>query len=159
MRFLVIFLVLFLSSCSTEDIIDSEFSCSVDYIEFTSSTNAIVKFDVSHMGESASYFVDAAYVTNGNDYYIGDSLVNILGFSSKGSSATFDFEYGSSLGPFCMELFEAIPMHSHDAFAATAERSDTSKGVGRWKITKKSKIDRVNINEGNSLHSEEIRGK
>ena len=35
-----------------------------------------------------------------------------------------------------MELFSAIPMHSHDAFNAEADRVDYSKNVGKWKVKK-----------------------
>ena len=35
-----------------------------------------------------------------------------------------------------MELFSAIPMHSHDAFNAEADRVDSNKNVGKWKVKK-----------------------
>ena len=67
---------------------------------------------------------------------IGDKLIYVNNFLAKDQKATFDFYYGENLGPFCMELFSAIPMHSHDAFNAEADRVDYSKNVGKWKVKK-----------------------
>jgi hypothetical protein len=35
-----------------------------------------------------------------------------------------------------MELFSAIPMHTHDAFNAEADRVDSDKNAGKWKVRK-----------------------
>ena len=141
MRLLLFSLFLLLGSCQVDDIVDPDFSCSVDYIEFTASARAIVKLDVTVDGVSDSYYVDSGFTSRGSDYFIGtstDSLVVIRNFTTKGSSGSLYFEYGSDLGPFCMSLFPNIPMHSHDPFSATVDKVDTGKNVGRWVVRKKS---------------------
>ena len=91
---------------------------------------------------NANYFYGRyTYTVNGNDYSIGDDLVYIRDFetTSKGG-ATFRFEYGESLGFFCAQIFEELPVHIQQNFDAEAELETlpTDKGVGRWKIKKKS---------------------
>ena len=71
---------------------------------------------------------------------IGDDLVYIRDFRTSKGGARFRFEYGESLGFFCAQIFEELPVHIHQNFDAEAELETlpTDKGVGRWKIKKKS---------------------
>ena len=55
----------------------------------------------------------------------------------------FDFEYGSNLGAFCVELFPDIPMHEHYPFAAEAIKDLNGKNIGRWKIKKKTTLNSI----------------
>ena len=140
--FIKLVLVLLFVSCTVDELHDQDFVCTVDYIEFDTNGIARVKFDVEYAGLKDSYILEQTLVADGTDYYIGDNLVNIKGFTAKGSNeATFTFEYGENLGPFCVELFSAIPMHTHDNFAAEAERVITGKATGRWKIKKKTTLN------------------
>ena len=136
----VLLLLLLLGSCQVDDIVDPQYSCDVDYIEFTSRLGAVVKFDVTVDGISDSYYVDSGYTSRGSDFFIGtssDSLVVIRNFTTKGNSGSLYFEYGADLGAFCKSLFPNIPHHVHHPFDATIERSIDDKAVGRWKIKRK----------------------
>jgi len=149
MRKLLLLFILFFSSCTEEelDVFQEVFTCQVSTVEFVSSTSINVVFDVSLLGVTKSYVVEQSYVEENGLITIGDSLIYINDFSAKGNKATFDFYYGENLGPFCMELFSAIPMHSHDAFAAEADRVLSGKGVGKWKVKKRTKLDSNEVPE------------
>jgi hypothetical protein len=118
----ILFLYIFISTlgCSKEndELVEAQFICTVDYVEFTSDEAALVKFDVIVDGISDSYIAKHSYSTQNSNFFIGDKIVNIYNFSENGNEALFDFEYGSNLGAFCVELFPDIPMHEHNPFAA-----------------------------------------
>ena len=140
-----LFLFLFFSlivNCSPEETEETEFICTVDYIEIKLNNLAVVKFDVEYKGKKDSYILEQNFIQEESNYFIGDKLVNIMNFSAKGNQASFDFEYGKYLGPFCVDLFSDIPMHDHDAFIAEADKIITDKNIGRWKIKKKTSIKR-----------------
>jgi hypothetical protein len=107
-------------SCSKEndELVQVQFICTVDYVEFTSDVSANVKFDVIVDGISDSYIAKHSYSTQNSNYLIGDNIVNIYNFLKNGNEANFDFEYGLNLGAFCAELFPNIPAHKHNPFAA-----------------------------------------
>ena len=131
-------------SCSKDDSnIDpnlGDFICRVDYVELKNNSSAKIKFDISYNGEEESYIVDENYEFSDDTYFVGDELVNINSFVINGNQATFNFYYGSNLGDFCKNIFNAIPPHNHDPFGAEAEKTESDKGVGRWKIKKKTPI-------------------
>ena len=135
------FTIILLVGCSDNDSEEYDFECSVDFVEFKANNIATVKFDVELEGIKDSYFVEQAYTQEASDFFIGDNLVNIKSFTAKGNEATFTFEYGENLGPFCVELFSAIPKHTHDTFEAEAEKVVTGKAVGKWKIKKRKAIN------------------
>ena len=102
------FLIIFISllSCSkdeneSDDLSTDNFLCTVDYIEILDDSNAIVKFTTTLGDVTRPYYGRYTYKKTGNDYFIGDDLVNILNFNQIGNSATFVFEYGDNLGFFC----------------------------------------------------------
>jgi len=136
----IYFTIILLVGCSDNDSEENDFECSVDFVEFKTNNIASVKFDVELEGIKDSYFVEQAYTQDGSDFFIGNNLVSIKSFTAKGNEATFTFEYGENLGPFCVELFSAIPMHTHDTFEADAERVVTGKGIGKWQIKRKRVI-------------------
>ena len=152
MRFYRLFLILiflnisfFLNNCSNDEdeLVDTtQFECKVDTISFLSDSTKIISdevevvFAVSLEGETKYFSVFEKYITSNGLITIGDKLIYVNDFISKGDKATFDFYYGENLGPFCMELFSAIPMHSHDAFNAEADRVDSDKNAGKWKVRK-----------------------
>ena len=71
----------------------------------------------------------------------GEDLVYIRDFQSTAKGgATFRFEYGEALGFFCAQVFEELPIHIHQNFDAEADLEilPTDRGVGKWKIKKKS---------------------
>ncbi len=147
-------IVLFFYGCSKESedpIDDIQYECSVDTISFISnsteskSDKVEVVFSVSLKGETKYFTVIEKYNTINSLITIGDKLVHINDFSSKEDKATFDFYYGENLGPFCMELFSAIPMHPHDAFNAEADRVDSDKNAGKWKVRKKRTLSSNNL--------------
>jgi len=127
--------------CSEEETTPADyFLCTVDYVEFVDDTNAIVKFDTTLGEVTSSYYGKYTYTVENNNYYIGDDLVSILNFDANGNNATFVFEYGENLGFFCATLFESLPPHVHYTFDAEAERTITGKGVGKWKIKKRTNL-------------------
>lgn len=132
--------ILFLVSCTKENTDNDDFVCKVDYVQFINSTSAKVNFTVSKDGVEKNYLVDNTYSKENENYFIGDELVRIENFIQNGSEATFDFYFGENLGPYCMSLFEAVPPHQHDPFNAEAEREDSDKTIGKWKIKKKAII-------------------
>ena len=139
----IILLSLVVLSCSKKEDEDNDvYSCEVDYVHFIDNITARVNFIVSLNGVEKNYIVDQSYRKQGSTFEIGDGVVNIENFIQTGDEARFDFYYGENLGPFCMELFNAIPMHQHEAFNATAELDPTSKNVGKCKIKRKSSIKR-----------------
>ena len=116
--------------------------------ESTSKSGRVeVVFSVSLAGETKFYNVTENYTVNNQLMTIGDNLIHINEFTAKGETATFDFYYGENLGPFCMELFSAIPMHSHNAFNAEADRVISEKNLGKWKIKKKRQLPSNEIPE------------
>ena len=115
-----------------------DFICTVDYVELKNNSSAKIKFDISYNGEEESYIVNENYEFSNDTYSVGDELVNINSFVINGNQATFNFYYGSNLGAFCKNIFNAIPPHNHDPFGAEAEKTESDKGVGRWKIKKKT---------------------
>ena len=137
--------VVLIYSCQKEDIHDSNhedfFECTVDFVQFVDDQNAIVRFETT-LGEQTNYYYGRyAYVKDGNDYAIGDDLVYIRNFESTTKrGATFRFVYGESLGFFCAQIFETLPVHVHQNFDAEAElvTDPTDKGVGKWRIKKKN---------------------
>lgn len=145
MKKIVVTICLILLSCSSDndEVVEAQFVCTVDYIEFTSDKSAIVKFDVIVDGISDSYIAKHTYTTQNSNYFIGDEIVNIYNFVNKGNKATFDFEYGSNLGAFCAELFSNIPSHNHNPFAAEADKDASVKNIGRWEIKKKRTLKSI----------------
>jgi hypothetical protein len=142
---LISFITFFsLYNCSNADdelVESTQFECKVDTISFLPDSTKIsdeveVVFAVSLEGETKYFSVLEKYITNNRLITIGDKLIHVNDFTSKGDKATFDFYYGENLGPFCMELFSAIPMHTHDAFNAEADRVDSDKNAGKWKVRK-----------------------
>ena len=115
-----------------------DFICTVDYVELKDDSSAKIKFDISFNGKEESFFVNENYKFSNNIYSVGDELVNIDKFIINGNQATFNFYYGSNLEDFCKNIFNAIPPHNHDPFGAEAEKTESDKGVGRWKIKKKT---------------------
>jgi len=142
---LIILIFFFLISCSSanDELVEAQFVCTVDYVEFTSNSSAFVKFDVILDGISDSFIAEQTYNTQGSNFLIGDKIVNIYNFSADGNQATFDFEYGENLGSFCVDLFPNIPMHNHNPFAAEAVKDLSGKNVGRWKIKKKTNLNSI----------------
>ena len=141
LRSLLLFLAIVACGKSNDEIDDDFFECTVDFVQFVDEQNAVVRFETS-LGSETNYFYGRyTYTVDGNNYSIGDDLVYIRDFqtTAKGG-ATFRFEYGESLGPFCKQIFEELPVHIHQNFDAEAELEilPTDKGVGRWKIKKKS---------------------
>ena len=141
---LTAFLILY--SCSAEeDIHDNNhedfFECTVDFVQFIDDQNAIVRFETT-LGDQTNYFYGRySYVKDGNDYEIGDDLVYIRNFELAAKrEATFRFIYGESLGFFCAQIFETLPVHVHQNFDAEAELviEPTDKAVGKWRIRKKN---------------------
>ena len=132
-------------SCSKEndDLVEAQFVCTVDYVEFTSDVSANVKFDVIVDGISDSFMAKHSYSTQNSNYLIGDNIVNIYNFNQNENEASFDFEYGLNLGAFCAELFPNIPAHEHNPFAAEAIRDLSGKNLGKWKIKKKTTLKSI----------------
>lgn len=145
--FIAVFFVLLGCSPENEEVVEAQFICTVDYVEFTSNTSAVVKFDVIVDGISDSYNAKHLYSTQSSNYFIGDNIINIYNFVDKGNDATFDFEYGSNLGAFCAELFPNIPAHDHNPFAAEAVKELSGKNLGRWKIKKKTTLKSIDKQE------------
>jgi len=132
-------------SCSKEndELVQVQFICTVDYVEFTSDVSANVKFDVVVDGISDSYIAKHSYSTQNSNYLIGDNIVNIYNFLQNGNEANFDFEYGLNLGAFCAELFPNIPAHEHNPFAAEAIKDLNGKNLGKWKIKNKTTLKSI----------------
>ena len=124
-----------------DDVDDDFFECTVDFVQFLDEQNAIVRFETSLGNETNYYYGRYTYTVDGNDYFIGDDLVYIRDFqtTAKGG-ATFRFEYGETLGFFCAQIFQELPVHIHQNFDAEAELETLpiDRGVGKWKIKKKS---------------------
>ena len=113
MKKLLCFLFVFTIVACGGDIIDIDddfFECTVDFVQFVDEQNAIVRFETSLGNETNYYYGRYTFTVDGNDYSIGDDLVYIRDFqkTSKGG-ATFRFEYGDALGPFCKQIFEIAP--------------------------------------------------
>jgi hypothetical protein len=132
----------FISCDGVDDDLDTDFfECTVDFVQFVDNENAIVRFETT-LGEETNYYYGRyAYDFDDNDYAIGEDLVYIRDFQSTAKGgATFRFEYGEALGFFCAEVFEELPIHVHQNFDAEADLEvlPADRGVGRWKIKKKS---------------------
>lgn len=127
-------------SCAKKDDQKPVYSCEADYVHFIDFNTAQINFIVSLEGVEKNYIVDANYQKQDNNFEIGDQLINIENFTQQGDEASFDFYYGANLGPFCMQLFDAIPMHTHEAFNAEANLDLNSKNVGKWNIKRKRSI-------------------
>ena len=141
-RIFLVFAITIAFGCEKNDIgeIDPIYTCRVDTVSFKESSIAEVTFLVS-LGQDISYHtVEEEYIMENNLITIGNELVFINNFVERSNSAIFDFYYGENLGPFCQDLFSAIPIHTHDAFRAEAERVISGKVVGKWKIRKTSKL-------------------
>ena len=143
-KLLLLFVGLTFLSCEgVDDYIDNDFfECTVDFIQFVDDENAIVRFETT-LGEETNYFYGRyAYdLDDDDDYAIGDDLVYIRDFQNTANGvATFRFEYGEALGFFCAQVFEELPIHIHQNFDAEADLEilPTDRGVGKWKIKKKS---------------------
>ena len=124
------------------DNIDQDFfECTVDYVQFVDEENVIVRFE-STLGKETNYFYGRySYIKDGNNYTIGDDIVYIVNFQTvSDKEAKFRFIYGGSLGFFCAQVFEELPVHIHQNFDAEAELEilPTERVVGKWKIKKKS---------------------
>ena len=137
-KLLYLSMVLICLACQKDNEIN--FSCDVDYVEIIDGTTARVVFEVTQDNTVKNYTVDSNYTRRENDYIIGDQLVVLENFVVDGNEATFDFYYAENLGAFCADLFNAVPPHDHEAFTAQAEKSLTGKGIGKWKIKRKSAI-------------------
>lgn len=128
---------------SNDEVIEEYFECTVDFVEFVDEENAIVRFETSLGNETNYYYGRYAYRVEGNNYLIGNNLVYIRDFKTNtNGEASFRFEYGEALGPFCARVFETLPAHIHLNFDAEAELETipTDRGVGRWKIKKKTNL-------------------
>jgi hypothetical protein len=142
-KLLPLLFVITIAACdgNNDDVDNDFFECTVDFVQFVDEQNAIVRFETSLGSETNYYYGRYTYTLDGKDYTIGDDLVYITDFqtTAKGG-ASFRFKYGESLGPFCKQIFEDLPVHIHQNFDAEAELEtlSTDKGVGRWKIRKKS---------------------
>ena len=136
---------LFLVGCSSDsdEVLETQFVCTVDYVEFTSDMSANVKFDVIVDGISDSFIAKHSYTTRNSNYLIGDNIVNIYNFIQNENEANFDFEYGVNLGAFCAVLFPNIPAHEHNPFAAEAMKDLSGKNLGKWKIKKKTTLKSI----------------
>ena len=136
---------LFLVGCSSDsdEVLETQFVCTVDYVEFTSDMSANVKFDVIVDGISDSFITKHSYTTRNSNYLIGDNIVNIYNFIQNENKANFDFEYGVNLGAFCAGLFPNIPAHEHNPFAAEAMKDLSGKNLGKWKIKKKTTLKSI----------------
>lgn len=136
---------LFLVGCSSDsdEVLETQFVCTVDYVEFTSDMSANVKFDVIVDGISDSFITKHSYTTRNSNYLIGDNIVNIYNFIQNENEANFDFEYGVNLGAFCAGLFPNIPAHEHNPFAAEAMKDLSGKNLGKWKIKKKTTLKSI----------------
>ena len=142
---ILFFLLAFVTLCCSKDgsNIDpnlQDFICTVDYVELKDDSSAKIKFDISFNGKEESFFVNENYKFSNNIYSVGDELVNIDKFIINGNQSTFNFYYGSNLGDFCKNIFNAISPHNHNPFGAEADKTLSDKGVGRWKIRKKTPI-------------------
>ena len=141
---LTAFLILY--SCSAEEDEEEDFfECTVDYVEIIDESNVIIRFETTLGKETNYYYGRYTYIKSGSDYLIGDNMVNIRGFESRGNQASFTFEYGENLGFFCASIFAVLPTHIHFTFDAEAELSNSTKGVGKWKIRKKSNFRESNF--------------
>ncbi|MDO7542093.1 MAG: hypothetical protein ACKVJM_06430 [Flavobacteriales bacterium] len=143
-KLLLLFVGLTFISCEgvDDDIENDFFECTVDFVQFVDDENAIVRFETT-LGEETNYFYGRyAYdLDDDDDYAIGDDLVYIRDFQNTANGvATFRFEYGEALGFFCAQVFEELPIHIHQNFDAEADLEilPTDRGVGKWKIKKKS---------------------
>jgi len=143
-KLLLLFVGLTFISCEgvDDDIENDFFECTVDFVQFVDDENAIVRFETT-LGEETNYFYGRyAYdLDDDDDYAIGDDLVYIRDFQNTANGvATFRFEYGEALGFFCAQVFEELPIHRHQNFDAEADLEilPTDRGVGKWKIKKKS---------------------
>ena len=145
MKKILIPILFILISCSSEndELVEAQFICTVDYVEFTSNSSAFVKFDVIVDGISDSFIAEHSYSTQNSNYLIGDNIVNIYNFIQNGNEASFDFEYGLNLGAFCAEIFPNIPAHEHNPFAAEAIKDLNDKNLGKWKIKKKTTLKSI----------------
>ena len=155
MRKLLVLFVLLFSSCTIEDLLELDssadvFTCQVSSVDFVSAGSVNVVFDVSLFSVTKSYTVEQSYVEQNGLITVGDSLIYINDFYSKGNTATFDFYYGENLGPFCLDLFSAMLAHNHDAFSAEADRVLSGKNTGKWKVKKRVKLSSNEIPEGNN---------
>jgi len=137
------FILIYSCSKENDELVQVQFICTVDYVEFTSDVSANVKFDVVVDGISDSYIAKHSYSTKNSNYLIGDNIVNIYNFLQNGNEANFDFEYGLNLGAFCAELFPNIPAHEHNPFAAEAIKDLNGKNLGKWKIKKKTTLKSI----------------
>ena len=140
LSFLLLILLIYCSK-SDNGVDEDFFECTVDFVQFVDEENAIVRFETTLGNETNYYYGRYPYTLEGNDYSIGDDLVYIRNFESTANGgATFRFEYGASLGFFCAQIFEELPVHIHQNFDAEAELETlpTDKGVGRWKIKRKT---------------------
>jgi len=137
------FILIYSCSKENDELVEVQFICTVDYVEFTSDVSANVKFDVIVDGISDSFIAKHSYSTQNSNYLIGDNIVNIYNFLQNGNEANFDFEYGLNLGAFCAELFPNIPAHEHNPFAAEAIKDLNGKNLGKWKIKKKTTLKSI----------------
>ena len=142
-KLLLLFIGLMFISCDgVDDDLDNDFfECTVDFVQFVDNENAIVRFEITLGEETNYYYVRYAYDLDDDDYAIGEDLVYIRDFQSTAKGgARFRFEYGKALGFFCAQVFEELPIHVHQNFDAEADLEvlPTDRGVGRWKIKKKS---------------------
>ena len=137
------FILIYSCSKENDELVQVQFICTVDYVEFTSDVSANVKFDVVVDGISDSYIAKHSYSTQNSNYLIGDNIVNIYNFLQNGNEANFDFEYGLNLGAFCAKLFPNIPEHEHNPFAAEAIKDLNGKNLGKWKIKKKTTLKSI----------------
>jgi len=137
------FFLIYRCSKENDEIVEAQFICTVDYVEFTSDVSANVKFDVIVNGISDSFIAKHSYTSQNSNYLIGDNIVNIYNFTQNENEASFDFEYGLNLGAFCAELFPNIPVHEHNTFAAEAIKDLNGKNLGKWKIKKKTTLKSI----------------
>ena len=124
------------------DNIDQDFfECTVDYVQFVDEENVIVRFEITLVKQTNYFYWRYSYIKDGNNYTIGDDIVYIVNFQTvSDKEAKFRFIYGGSLGFFCAQVFEELPVHIHQNFDAEAELEilPTERVVGKWKIKKKS---------------------
>lgn len=129
------FCSIFFVGCTPSE--DEAFECTVDFIHFVTNENARVQFSTLNAGERKTYILELPYLQTKDRLSLGDEVVFIDRFTTRGNTASFEFHHGPNLGLYCASLFDVLPAHVHTDFEAEAERSLSEKTVGKWIIKKK----------------------
>ena len=64
------FFLIYRCSKENDEIVEAQFICTVDYVEFTSDVSANVKFDVIVNGISDSFIAKHSYTSQNSNYLI-----------------------------------------------------------------------------------------